>query len=262
MASVVSLTFLFGLGNVWQLALRLGVPSYVAPLVAPAVDLSVLGLLVAIRELAVRGAPASEIRPARRLLLFASLVTLALNVAEPALAGNPGKAAFDAVGPLLLIGWSEVGPGLLGSMAQIRSEQPARITPDRPLTADPSDERTAKASVVPEDLSAEDPSAGEQTAVSVLVGPVEDGHRRLSKTTAFQPDGDAREQDLLRLARAEDVLHWQHHHRPISAETLGKRLRIGSRRARVLVAQLRSDTHGTLDEQGPRSTAQMPPSAA
>jgi hypothetical protein len=96
MSAVVSLTFLFGFGNVWLLALRLGVPGYVAPLVAPAVDLSVLGLLVAIRELAVRGAPDREVRAARRLLLFASVVTLALNVAEPALAGNPGKAAFDA----------------------------------------------------------------------------------------------------------------------------------------------------------------------
>jgi threonine dehydrogenase-like Zn-dependent dehydrogenase len=28
------------------------------------------------------------------------------------------------------------------------------------------------------------------------------------------------EQDLLHRARAEDVLHWQHYHRPISAETL------------------------------------------
>jgi hypothetical protein len=98
MALVVGLTFLFGLGNVWLLALRLGVPVYVAPLIAPAVDLSVLGLLIAIRELAVRGAPRAEIRPARRLLVFASLVTLALNVAEPVVAGNLGKAAFDSVG--------------------------------------------------------------------------------------------------------------------------------------------------------------------
>ncbi|MFE1961500.1 hypothetical protein [Streptomyces sp. NPDC059479] len=46
MAAVVGLTFLFGFGNVWTLALRLGVPPWVAPLVAPAVDLSVMGLLL------------------------------------------------------------------------------------------------------------------------------------------------------------------------------------------------------------------------
>lgn len=36
MAAVVGLTFLFGFGNVLNLALRLGVPGWVAPLVAPA----------------------------------------------------------------------------------------------------------------------------------------------------------------------------------------------------------------------------------
>ncbi|MEV4055191.1 hypothetical protein AB0J55_28655 [Amycolatopsis sp. NPDC049688] len=114
---VVALTFFFGFGNVLTLALRLGVPVWVAPLVAPAVDLSVVGLLIAIRSLSMRGAPVEVIRPARRLLLASSVVTLALNVAEPLTAGEVGKALFDAVGPLLLIGWSEVGPVLLQALA-------------------------------------------------------------------------------------------------------------------------------------------------
>ncbi|GAA1314236.1 hypothetical protein [Saccharothrix xinjiangensis] len=42
--AVVGLTFVFGFGNVLSLALRLGVPVWVAPLVAPTVDLSVLAL--------------------------------------------------------------------------------------------------------------------------------------------------------------------------------------------------------------------------
>lgn len=46
MGVVVALTFLFGFGNVLNLALRLGVPAWVAPLVAPAVDLSIVGLLL------------------------------------------------------------------------------------------------------------------------------------------------------------------------------------------------------------------------
>ncbi|WP_328592578.1 hypothetical protein [Saccharopolyspora elongata] len=91
MGSVIALTFLFGFGNVLSLALRLGVPMYVAPLVAPAVDLSVLGLLLGTRYLGLRGAPPEQLRPARRLLLFASLVTLALNVAEPICAGQFGR---------------------------------------------------------------------------------------------------------------------------------------------------------------------------
>lgn len=48
MGIVVGLTFMFGFGNVLNLALRLGVPIWVAPLVAPAVDLSILGLLLAV----------------------------------------------------------------------------------------------------------------------------------------------------------------------------------------------------------------------
>ena len=63
MGVVVGLTFLFGFGNVWTLALRLSVPVWVAPLVAPAVDLSILGLLLGTRHLALHGATAAESRP-------------------------------------------------------------------------------------------------------------------------------------------------------------------------------------------------------
>ncbi|TCO59247.1 hypothetical protein [Actinocrispum wychmicini] len=49
MGVAVGLTFLFGFGNVLNLALRLGVPVWIAPLIAPALDLSVLGLLRAVR---------------------------------------------------------------------------------------------------------------------------------------------------------------------------------------------------------------------
>jgi hypothetical protein len=120
MAAVVGLTFLFGFGNVWALALRLGVPAWVAPLVAPAVDLSIMGLLLGMRYLAPHGARPEQLRPARRLLVFSSLMTLALNVTDPLLVGQTGKAAFDAVGPLLLIGWAEVGPGLLQAISSIQ----------------------------------------------------------------------------------------------------------------------------------------------
>jgi hypothetical protein len=44
---------------------------------------------------------------------------LALNVADPVVAGEYGKAAFDSVGPLLLIGWPEVGPGFLHALGAI-----------------------------------------------------------------------------------------------------------------------------------------------
>ncbi|MFG1672433.1 SpdA protein [Streptomyces sp. Y7] len=200
---VVGLAFLFGFGNVWALALRLGVSGWVAPLVAPAVDLSVLALLLAIRYLALYGAPVTALRPARRLLLLASLLTLALNVTEPLLAGAYGRAAFDAVGPLLLIGWAEVGPGLLQAISGIRAE-------------------------------------GAEVPMATGEGPGRSRERwhRVQPPQAIGAlidDGD----ELLERARAEDALHWQMHRRPISAETLRKRLRIGAARSRSLVAILR-----------------------
>ncbi|MFD3585790.1 hypothetical protein [Streptomyces sp. NPDC058683] len=56
-----------------------------------------------------------------RAHVLASLLTLALDVTEPLLAGAYGRAAFDAVGPLLLIGWAEIGPGLLQVISGIRA---------------------------------------------------------------------------------------------------------------------------------------------
>ncbi|MEU3642973.1 hypothetical protein AB0E59_06270 [Lentzea sp. NPDC034063] len=199
MASVVGLTFLFGFGNVLSLGLRLGVPMWVAPLVAPAVDLSILGLLLGIRHLALAGASAEVLRPARRLLMFASAVTLALNVAEPVVAGEYGKAAFDAVGPLLLIGWAEVGPGLLQAIGANRGPQSveAANTESEGLTAggwEPASPRP------------------EADANSVV---------------ADRPLGyELPHEDLLVRARHEDAVHRTVRQKPISAETL--RVKLGS----------------------------------
>ncbi|MFI0780406.1 DUF2637 domain-containing protein [Streptomyces sp. NPDC021212] len=113
MGIIAALAFVFSFGNVWALALRLGVPAPIAPLIAPMVDLSVVGLLVALRYLSLRGVPAEQIKAATRLMHLSGLLTLALNIAEPIVAGHYGRAAVDAVAPLLLLGWGAVGPQLL-----------------------------------------------------------------------------------------------------------------------------------------------------
>ena len=231
MGIVVGLTFMFGFGNVLNLALRLGVPVWVAPLVAPAVDLSILGLLLGSRQLALAGASTAQLRPARRLLIFASVVTLALNMADPLVAGDYGKAAF-AVGPLLLIGWAEVGPDLLRELAI--ANQPAEATPGEvgPLQAVRSIGQAAKAS---RDVRPD--STGEHS------------NRPTSK--------------LLERARQEDAAHWAVHQRPISADTLRRKLGIGATRARQLVALVRSENRVRVtDEIGAgRLTATPMPSA-
>ena len=54
-AAVMVITFAFSLGNVTRLCLDLGITVWIAWLVGPAVDLSVIGLLVGIRFLSLHG---------------------------------------------------------------------------------------------------------------------------------------------------------------------------------------------------------------
>ncbi|WP_435869951.1 hypothetical protein [Amycolatopsis mediterranei] len=215
MGLVIGLTFLFGFGNVLNLALKLQVPVYVAPLVAPAVDLTVLGLLVGTRQLALSGANVGILRPARRLLLAASVVTLLLNVADPVCAGQWGKAAFDSVGPLLLIGWAETGPGLLQALTAANAGSGAV--------------RSAVAAPVG------DQPDGANREVRGLV--VRSGLDELETTGARVSDLD---EELVERARRADADHWRRHGRRISAETLRKQLRVGATTSRTLVARVRS----------------------
>ncbi|MFF9013459.1 DUF2637 domain-containing protein [Streptomyces sp. NPDC014870] len=133
MVVIAALAFVFSFGNVWALALRLGIPEPIAPLIAPMVDLSVVGLLVALRYLSLRGVPPEQMKAATRLMHFSGLLTLALNIAEPLAAGHYGRAAVDAVAPLLLLGWGAVGPQLLRAFHTIGTPAPVPVvTEPRP----------------------------------------------------------------------------------------------------------------------------------
>nr|WP_306464063.1 DUF2637 domain-containing protein [Streptomyces sp. SID8380] len=124
MAGIAALAFVFSFGNVWALALRLGVPHLIAPLIAPMVDLSVVGLLVALRFLALHSIPENELRAGTRLLHLCGLLTLALNTAEPLLTGRYGRACLDTVAPLLLLGWGRVGPSFLAQFHTLSQPPP------------------------------------------------------------------------------------------------------------------------------------------
>ncbi|GAA3439093.1 hypothetical protein [Kutzneria kofuensis] len=226
MGTVVGLTFMFGFGNVLNLALRLGVPIWVAPLVAPAVDLSIFGLLLGTRHLAIHGATPEQLRPARRLLIFASLATLALNIADPITAGDYGKAAFDAVGPLLLIGWAEVGPGLLQAITAIGLERSeTRRADSRSGTANTDDATTTTITSTVKTGYSEVPVCG----------------------IADRPVPVVSDGDLVDRARQEDARHWAAHQRPISAETLRRNLHIGAARSRMLVSIIRAERFAGQD---------------
>ncbi|WP_329313992.1 DUF2637 domain-containing protein [Streptomyces sp. NBC_01278] len=163
MILIAALAFVFSFGNVWALALRLGVPASIAPLIAPMVDLSVVGLLVALRSLSLCGIPAGDLRSATRLMHLSGLLTLALNTAYPLLAGHYGRAALDSVAPLLLLGWGSVGPALLRHFhtptptaptpvpAPVTASEPVAVS--EPVTAPAPEPDTEPAPVVVEPVA-------------------------------------------------------------------------------------------------------------
>jgi hypothetical protein len=126
-AAIVVMSFAFSLGNVTGLCLDLGLTAWIAWLVAPAVDLSVIGLLTGIRFLSLHGYTDSQLIKPRFMMWFCGSLSLALNTAGAVGHRQFGTALVDAVGPALLIGWSEVGPWLLRQIYAICSpvvEQP------------------------------------------------------------------------------------------------------------------------------------------
>ena len=109
---IAGLAFTTSFGNGWKLALQLGVSNWISPLITPAVDLSVVALIVSIQYVRAQGMTV-RLLSARLLLLFCGVTTLVINVGSAVVERRYGQAAFDSVAPLLLIFWGEVGPGLL-----------------------------------------------------------------------------------------------------------------------------------------------------
>jgi len=136
---VAGLAFAFGFGNGWTLGLQLGVPRWIAPLVAPAVDLTVLALIVSIQYVRAQGIAARLVGP-RLLLVFSGLVTFVINTARALLERQYGRAGFDAVAPLLLIFWGEAGPGLLGLLHGSADRSRAEADGTASVIREPQDE--------------------------------------------------------------------------------------------------------------------------
>ncbi|MFI1306944.1 DUF2637 domain-containing protein [Streptomyces sioyaensis] len=213
MAVIAALAFVFSFGNVWSLALRLGVPRPVAPLIAPMVDLSVVGLLVALRYLSLRGIPAEQMRSASRLMHLSGLLTLALNIAEPLIAHHWGRACVDAVAPLLLLGWGAVGPQLLRHFHTVTQPAPARTSAD--TTPAPAPAREPAPAPEPAD-TAPAPAPQPTPAPAPVLAPA----RAAEAPAASAPVPAA----LLEEARKIAASHQAEHSEPITAAQLKARL--------------------------------------
>ncbi|MEV7103927.1 DUF2637 domain-containing protein [Streptomyces atroolivaceus] len=230
MAVIAALAFVFSFGNVWALALRLGVPRPIAPLIAPMVDLSVVGLLVALRFLALRGVPKAELRAGTRLLHLCGLLTLALNTAEPLLSERYGRACLDTVAPLLLLGWGHVGPAFLAQFHTLPRPIPhleaaaliSEPVPDEAPTSEP-------APPVPAPVTAASPAEEPQPAPATAAA--------LAKTT-LPASGPALPAALLDAARRIADTHRAEHEAPITAAQLGTRMGVALPVATAALAQL------------------------
>ncbi len=222
MAIIAALAFVFSFGNVWSLALRLGVPAPVAPLIAPMVDLSVVGLLVALRYLSLRGVEAEQMRSATRLMHLSGLLTLALNIAEPLIAHHWGRAAVDAVAPLLLLGWGAVGPQLLRHFHTVTHTAPAPAEPTSAPEPAPAPEPAASRTPAPAPVATPAPAPA---AVRAVPAPAADA----------APEVPA---PLLDEARKIAASHQAEHGEPISAAQLKTRLGVGPRLATAAFAAL------------------------
>jgi hypothetical protein len=197
---IALLSFAFGFGNGWVLGVHLGVAAWIAPLVAPAVDLSVIALLAVTQYLRAQGIE-DRLTGARALLVLCGLMTFALNTAVPLLSGAWGRACFDAVAPTLLIGWSEVAPRLLALL-----QRPA----------------------VP------DASTNDQRTVPDKTGTTRG--RRADRPDA----GTALPSGLVKAARQADAVHRNATGRPITRDELRGQLRVSNARAGQLVKRLRA----------------------
>jgi hypothetical protein len=142
-AIIVAVALAFSVVNVTRLCLDLGVTGWIARLIGPSVDLSVIGLLTGIRFLSVNGHSHQQLAKMHRFLRFCGLLTLGLNIAGALWHLQFGTAAVDAIGPVLLIGWSETGPWLLREINAVCSSAAREMTAERPQASSAAPARSA-----------------------------------------------------------------------------------------------------------------------
>ncbi|WP_406730113.1 DUF2637 domain-containing protein [Streptomyces sp. NBC_01794] len=236
MAVIAALAFVFSFGNVWALALRLGVPHPIAPLIAPMVDLSVVGLLIALRFLALHGVPKMELKAGTRLLHLCGLLTLALNTAEPLLAGRYGRACLDTVAPLLLLGWGHVGPAFLAQFHTLTRPTPHLEATAATLATEPvPDAAPSLESALPTpapDIVASLIEELEPAPTPAVTPPV------IVTKTARPASGPALPAALLDAARRIADTHRAEYGTPITAAHLGTRMGVALPVATAALAQL------------------------
>lgn len=119
LAVIPLLIFFFSFGNVGAFGESLGVEHRIAYLTGPAVDLAVVVLVVASSYLAMRGTERG-LWPLHLSAFACGLIMISLNIAGAVHARHWRLAAFDSVGPVMLIGWGALAPWLWRNLTEAR----------------------------------------------------------------------------------------------------------------------------------------------
>jgi len=235
---ISGMCFAFCFGNAHQLCASLGIEGWIAWLIGPSVDLSVIGLLLGVRHLSSLGYDDAQLTKPRRLLTFCGLLTLALNTADAVTHGLYGTAAVEAIGPILLICWADTGPWLLRQIhtrptppladAEAPTDQ-AHV--QQSTTAQPSEPDTAHL----EDAPPTEPDAAAQT----------DAPRGQIRLDEARPASGRLEEDLWADALRLDAAHRAERGRAITRDALREGLGIGTDKATELNRRLREHTART-----------------
>ncbi len=222
---IAALAFAFCFGNTHSLCINLGIDGWIAWLIGPSVDLSVIGLLLGVRHLTLLGYSDEQLSKPRRLLILCGLLTLALNTADAITRGRYGTAAVDAIGPVLLICWADVGPWLL---RQIHTPSVQDKADPGAQTVDAQQNESPPLGKPAAEVSAQDERADD------LTGAAQPTQRYGQRHT------DSRgEDDLWARALRLDAAHRAERGRPITRDALREALSIGTDKATELNRRLR-----------------------
>lgn len=149
-------SLVFSYGNVRSTLIGLGWQPWLASLYTPAVDVTVIGLILVGQYLVAAGIAPERLARANRLLAAAGFAMLGANVIPSLITGYAhnqpaayGSALANAVLPSFLIAWSHIGPYLVGLFAEIRSnaEAAARAIVDQRTDATEADRAAAAAAL-------------------------------------------------------------------------------------------------------------------
>jgi hypothetical protein len=237
--TVGGLCFAFSAGNVYQLAVDLELWAWIRPLVAPAVDLTLVAVLVGVRFLAVRGVGDRELRRPRLFLLAVGLAAWALNTAGAVAERDWGKAAFDSLAPGLLIGWAELLPWFLRQFHAVThpaaEAEPGAVPVPAATAGQDTNTGTVPTPAPAEPVSApgarHDASAGQSRPRRA---------ERPRPAEARTGAGAAASAELAERARTVAAAFQAEHGRPISRDALGRALRVSNRVAGELLRAVRA----------------------